>query len=164
MLVNLPQFSHSPEALMHLTRRKAFLLLAISLAACTESTAPRTVSAEFRLNDINGRTLPTYQAATPGLTATIITGNLTLDNAGQAVMIEQRQQFDGTDITLSTTYKYEIRGNEIVFSMLQPCPANANCVAPPKGAMSPITGQIALEIGLFGSEPIIYNFYRLMLD
>jgi hypothetical protein len=143
---------------MHLIGRNYLILLAVSLAACTDSTAPERLTARFVLNDINGRVLPTYQAPTPGLTPTILSGTLTLDNSGQAIIVEQRRLFDGTDITLTTNYTYEIKGSSIVFSMLEPCPPNANCIAPPIGTYNRLTGRVDLEIGRFGTEPIVYHY------
>jgi hypothetical protein len=143
---------------MHLIGRNALILLAIPLAACSESTAPERLTAQFVLNDINGRALPTYQAATPGNTATILSGTLTLDNSGQATMVEQRRELDGTEITLTMNYAYEIKGTSIIFSMLEPCPIDASCMSPPTGTYSRLTGRVDVEIGRFGDEPIVYHY------
>ena len=140
---------------MNLIGRKALILLAIPLAACTESTAPERLTAQFVLNDINGRALPTYLSPTPGLTPTILSGTLTLDNSGQAIMVEQRRQFDGTDITLTTNYTYEIKGSSIVFAPLEPCPPNANCVGAPSGTYNRLTGRIELQLA---NGPILYHY------
>ncbi|MFL5638505.1 MAG: hypothetical protein ACJ78M_03960, partial [Gemmatimonadaceae bacterium] len=120
------------------------------------------VTGRFTLSDINGRSLPTYQAATPGLTAMIIHADLELDDAGHATWIEDRLQFDGTPVTYTTNYTYEIRGAEVEFET-QPCPPNAICAGPPHGTISPITGDLDVEIGRFESLPIIYHFRRLAL-
>jgi len=114
------------------------------------------MSAAFALNDIDGRPLPTYIAATPGLTPTILSGSLSLAESGEAEMTEHRTEWNGVDATYTVNYAYEIRNNEIIFSMLQPCPSNANCVAPPKGTIS--LGRIALEIGRLDNRPILYNY------
>jgi len=143
---------------MRLTRWNAFVLLSVSLAACHDSTGPRTVSAAFALNDIDGRPLPTYIAPTPGLTPTIVSGLLILDETGQAIMTENRIDWNGVDATYTANYAYEIRGEQVIFSLLQPCPPNANCVSPPKGTIT--IGGLALEIGRLDNQPILYN-YRL---
>jgi hypothetical protein len=148
---------------MHLTSRQTFLLLALSVIACRDTNAP-TIDRQYVLNDINGRALPTYFAITPGPTTTIVTGSLALDKNGEAFMLEERQQSDGSITPFISIYNYKISGNQIVFSMLQPCPANANCVAPPTGTISPSTGRIALEVARFDTESIIYDFQPLLLD
>jgi hypothetical protein len=140
---------------MRLIRWNAFVLLAVSLA-CHDSTGPRTISAAFALNNIDGRPLPTYIAPTPGLTPTVVSGLLILDETGQAVMTENRIEWNGVDATYTVNYAYEIRGDQITFSMLQPCPPNATCLAPPKGTIS--FGRLALEIGRLGNQPILYNY------
>jgi len=141
---------------MRLTRLNAFVLLAVSLAACNDSTGPRTVSALFVLNDIDGRQLPTYIAATPGLTPTILSGTLSLAESGEAVMTEHRSEWNGVDATYTANYAYEIRGNQLTLLTLQPCPPNANCVAPPKGTI--FLGRVALEVGRLDNQPILYNY------
>jgi hypothetical protein len=145
---------------MRLTRWNAFVLLAVSLAACSDSTGPRTVSAEFVLTDIDGRPLPTYIAPTPGLTPTVVSGLLSLTESGEAVITEHRIEWNGAEVTYIAHYAYEIRDNQIQFLMLQPCPPNANCIAPPKGTIT--GGHLAVEIGRLDNQPILYNYYQLL--
>jgi len=149
---------------MHLTCRKAVVLFAIAFVGCHESTAPKTISAEFRLNDINGRPLPTYEAPTPGRTVTVLGGSLALEPTGVATIIEEREQPDGTPYVLAGTYTYQIDGNDVSFTRSRPCPIEFECLPTPHGTISPVTGGLALEVGQFGTTPIIYNFAPLLLD
>src|SRR6266571_1627436 len=148
----------APEVLMRLPCQKALLLLAVSTIACHDSSRPTqpTVFAQFVLNDINGRALPTYPAPTPGLTPTIVSGSLTLDNSGKAVVSEHRIEWNGVETTNTVTYIYKINGTDIEFELSPPCPINAICVAPPKGTIT--TTGVSLEIGRFDSQAIVYNY------
>ena len=110
---------------MRLSRRKAFLLLLVSSIACSDSTGPQTVSAVFRLQTIDGRALPTYIAATPGPSVTVISSSLILDKAGSAVVIEHRNEMLRGDVTDTTTYGYTIHGNRIEMGMV--CLAITTC-------------------------------------
>ena len=145
---------------MRLSCQKAFLLLAVSLLACRDTTANSAMPPRlFVLNDINGRALPTYLATTPGLTPTIVSGTFTLDRSGHASMTEHRIEFNGvaTDNTLNYTYK--ITGGTVQFEMVGLCPPAAVCAGPPLGTIS-ADGQ-TLTIAPFGGLTILYH-YRLV--
>jgi len=143
---------------MHLTGQKSLFLAVVFAFACTDSSGPGAVTARFELNDINGRPLPTYPAATPGLTPTILSSTLIFDQTGQATITEHRTEWNGIDATVVTKYTYRISDNEILFSYLIPCPPNANCIAPPKGTF--LLNRLSLEMGHLDSLVILYN-YRL---
>ena len=98
---------------MRLSRQKVFLLLLVSGIACSDSTGPETVSAFFTLQTIDGRALPTYIAATPGPTSTIISSSLNLDKTGKAAVIEHRDETFRGDVTDTTTYEYRLHGAQI---------------------------------------------------
>ena len=147
---------------MRLLSRNVFLL-SLSLAfviSCRDSSGPATVSARFELNDIDGRALPTPPAFTPGLTPTILSSTITLDEAGNAAVTVHRTEWDGRDVTSTSDYTYKITGSRIEFAS-PPCPPNANCVIPPKGTL--LFGRLSLEMGHVNSDPILYN-YRLAND
>jgi hypothetical protein len=119
---------------MRLSRQKVSLLLLVSGIACSDSTSPNTVSAFFRLQTIDGRALPTYVAATPGPTSTIISSSLTLDETGTAVVIEHRNEMLRGDVTDTTTYGYTIHGNQIEMGMvclaITTCPFRTGTISP----------------------------------
>ena len=144
---------------MRLSCQKAFLLLLVSTIGCHDSTAPLALPAQFNLENINGRQLPTYFSPTPGLTPTIVWASLTLDNAGKAVMIEHRLAFDGTETTITNTLDYRIKGNQIEIGSFEPCAPNANCAANFIGTISgEALSLIIVQISIDGS--ITYNYRK----
>ena len=141
---------------MRLSSQKVLLLLAISAIACRDTTAPATITRQFFLNDINGRTLPT-DLETPGLAVTIVSGSLVLDNAGTAVITESRIDTDGVARTSTLSYKYRINGSQLIFEVS--CPPYALCVGPPAGTIS--ADGLAVEIDQFGASGIKYEYRAL---
>jgi hypothetical protein len=138
---------------MHLSRKSVFFVAIASTLACHDSTAPRTVSAQFVLNDIGGRALPTYLSATPGLTPTIVSNTLTLYKDGTAKTTEHRVEWNGVENTYTWQNTYTITGNQIEF--VYNCPPNADCIAPPRGTI--VGNRLVLDVS-GGSGAIIYNY------
>ena len=145
----------APEVLMRLPCQKALLLLAVSAIACHDSSGPTqpTVFAQFVLNDINGRALPTYLAGTPGLTPTIVSNTLILYKDGTAKTTERRVEWNGVDHTYIWKNTYTRTGIEIEFAYH--CPPAAMCIAPPHGKI--IGNRLSLDVS-GGSGAIIYNY------
>ena len=142
---------------MRLSCQKLFPLLLVATIACRDATAPLTLPAQFNLENINGRPVPTFFSPTPGLTPTILSASLTLDNAGKAVMTEHRREFDGTETTITNTFDYRIKGNQIEIGSFQPCPPNANCIGTLKGTISgEALSLTVVAISIDGS--IVYNY------
>src|SRR5204863_6181420 len=83
------------EVFMRLISQKAFLLFVLSALACSDTGGPGAVRARFDLDNIDGRSLPTYPAATPGLTPTILSNTVILNDDGHAAIIEHRTQWNG---------------------------------------------------------------------
>ena len=144
---------------MRLSCQKAFVLALALTLGCHDSTAPLVLSAQFELENINGRQLPTYFFATPGLTATILSAGLTLDDGGKAVMTEHRQEFDGTETTYTNTFDYRIKDTKIEIGRFEPCPPNANCVGIRSGTIAGSTLTLLMQTTNLG--PIIYT-YRIV--
>ena len=140
---------------MRMRCKKAILLLALTIA-CRETNGPATANARFELSNIDGRQLPTYPAVTPGLTPTILSSTVTLYKDGTAAITEHRTEWNGADATSTLTYTYQIAGNQIAFEMSPPCPANALCVAPPKGTI--LGPLLSLEMGRINTYVIHYNY------
>jgi len=119
---------------MRLRRQKAFLVLVLATVACTGPSEPASISAQFILTDVDGRTLPAGSppsVGTPG--PTVVSGTMTLDLGGTAVTAEDRINSDGTRVTLTTHYVYTIKDAQITFAYAFPCPINAICAPPPTG-------------------------------
>ena len=143
---------------MRLVSQRVFLLALAFVMSCRDSSGPATVSASFELTDIDGRSLPTPPAFTPGLTPTILSSTVTLDASGNATMVEHRTEWNGADATSTTHYTYKITDSRIEFETSPPCPPNAMCAGPPSGTL--FLGRMSLVMGHVNSDPIIYN-YRL---
>jgi len=141
---------------MRLPCQKALFLI-ISTIACHNSTGPRTIDAQYALQTINDRQLPTYLAPTPGPTATIFWSTLTLDKAGKAVMAEHRRvEPPLTEGTYTYTYDYRINGNLIEIGSFQPCPANANCAPNRVGTIFGSTLRLSINPG--SQFHIVYEY------
>jgi hypothetical protein len=143
---------------MRLPCQRAFLLLVVSAIACNDATGPVSLPAQFELVNINGRALPTPLAFTPGLTPTILSASLRLDDSGRVVMTENRTLFDGTPSTSTLTLDYKINGNDIEVGCLRGAPIT--CVSTHfTGTISRTTLSLTMvAVSIDGS--ITYN-YRL---
>ena len=142
---------------MRLRCQKAFLLVLLSTLACSDSSGPATISGRFELNDIDGRSLPTPPAFTPGLTPTILSGTVALDGAGDAVISEHRTEWNGADATSSSPFTYTITGSRIQLDCV-PAGVDGLCDLHWQGTL--VLGQLSLIRGYVNSDPIIYH-YRL---
>ncbi|MFL5463948.1 MAG: hypothetical protein ACJ770_12410 [Gemmatimonadaceae bacterium] len=138
---------------MRLFCRPALLAAVVSMLACHSLAAPPALPADFALKDIDGRSLPTYVSWFPE-SPTVISATVHLDGLGTATITEHRLQMAGGDVTVTSSYTYAISGNAITFNF--DCPANANCVAPPKGTIS--GSRLSLDMSGGGSHRIFYNY------
>lgn len=143
---------------MPLGRLRALVSLVCLAIACTSPSEPGSFTARFELSDINGRSLPTYQVATPGLTPTILSSTIVFDQTGVAKFTDHFTTSDGRDVTNVLNYTYSLSGNEILFAPVTPCPPNANCIAPPTGTL--LANRLSVRIGQYGSVVILYNYMR----
>ncbi len=142
---------------MRLSCQKVSLLVFASAIACHNATGPSTISAHFVLQSINGRPLPTYLAATPGPTATIISSSLTLDETGKAVIVEHRDDMFVGERTYTSTTSYTIRGLQIeIFA--EPCLAyvGANCAENRVGKI--LNDRLNLIINPSSDFQIVYEY------
>jgi hypothetical protein len=141
---------------MRLSRQPAFLLLFAATIGCHDTTGPIRIPTQFVLENINGRPVPTFLLATPGLTPTILWASLTFEEAGKAVMSEHRRAFDGTETTITNTFDYRIHGNQVEVGSFTPCAPNANCIGTYKGTIAGVTLSLTITLSIDG--PIIYNY------
>lgn len=148
---------------MHLSCKKALPLLFLSALACRDSTGLVRLTAQFQLANINGRPVPTYLSPTPGLTPTILSASLTLDNSGKVVITEHRREWNGTETTTTNTLDYRINDNRIDIGCFQPLPdipgvgvGTFACIASYTGTISGIT--LSLIVGPPSNGSIIYNY------
>ena len=138
---------------MRLSCQKALCLVALVTISCTDSSGPKTAAMQFALENINGRSLPTYLAPTPGATPTIISNTLILYKDGTAATTEHRIDWDGTERTVTYQQHYTIKGAIIEFAY--DCPPGADCIAPPRGTI--VGNHLALDVS-GGAGSIIFNY------
>ena len=80
---------------MPLSCKGVFLVLLVSTMACRGLSEPATIAADFVLDNINGRPLPTFVSPIPE-TPSIISATLHFDVSGRVVMTElQRDIIQG---------------------------------------------------------------------
>ena len=138
---------------MHVFRKTAVLVAIVSTFACHDAAGPPPLPADFVLDNINGRSVPTYWMPIPE-SPTVISSTLHLDGAGNATLTEHRVQMTAPgDFTATSTFTYTISGNQIAFGYS--CPPNAQCVAPPRGIIS--GSHLSLDMS-GGSGAIVYNY------
>ncbi len=140
---------------MHLSRQKISLLVLASTIACSDSTGPRTVSAHFVLQSIDGRVLPTYLAATPGPSTTIFSSTLTLDRSGNAVITEHRDDMLIGERTYTSTTTYTINGSQIEIAG-QACLVYPDCIGRRAGTI--FYNRLNLTINPRMDFPIVYEY------
>jgi hypothetical protein len=115
-------------------RQKLFLLLAFVVVACTDPSAPGSISAHFGLTDVDGHLLPAVAPSGTGTAGpTILSGTLSMDQAGGAIITQDWIESGGNRYTVTNNYVYTIKNSRIEFADAIPCPIDAICVGPPTG-------------------------------
>ena len=144
---------------MHLSCKSVFVAAMLATFGCNDVAAPPNLPAGFTLEDISGRPLPTFISPIPE-GPTIVYAHLQLTADGKATLAEARHEMTGGDVVFTTTYTYQINGNQIQFDYDPPCPPNALCAAPPRGTIS----GSRLTLAMYGANSgVVYNF-RLVTD
>jgi hypothetical protein len=110
--------------------------------------------ANFLLDNVDGRSVPTYVTPIPE-SPTIISSTLHFDFDGRATLTEHLVQM-GSDITQTRTYTYTIKGGQIDFALSPPCPIDADCVGAPKGIM--VGSHLLLDMSATGTGDIVYGY------
>ncbi|MFL5502250.1 MAG: hypothetical protein ACJ79Q_13550 [Gemmatimonadaceae bacterium] len=146
---------------MPLFCQKRFLLLAFAAIACTDPSAPGAISARFELTDVDGHMLPAASppgTGTPG--STIVSGTMSLDRAGGAIISEDRIDSGGTHYTISSSYLYTITNSTIAFDYARVCPSNANCPMLPAGQI--LDNGLRVLISYPPDSPFQFYTYRTL--
>ena len=141
---------------MRLFCQKFSPLLLVLTIACHDSTAPLTIPAQFELENINGRQLPTSYS-TQGLT--ILSATLTLDNGRAALLVERLQASGGIEFTFTSILSYSIDSDQIkITGLFEPCDPSANCATTTRtGTISDQT--LSLIVAAFSIDgSIVYNY------
>jgi hypothetical protein len=110
--------------------QKAALLVAVAIISCTGPSEPSSISAHLILTDVDGHALPAV-TGTPG--QTLVSGTMSLDQAGGAITSEDWVDSGGMHYVLTTGYTYTIRNSGITFDYARPCAPSTPCPPPPTG-------------------------------
>ena len=141
-----------------LSKRKITLvLLAATGLACTDPSEPSTLSAAFDLIDVDGQPVPATSAPGAGTSAvTVVSGTMTLDRLGVAIITEDRAQQTGS-VTVRYNYLYRVNNANIEFSEAVPCPTNTICTTPPSGEI--VDNTIRVRLVFQTPSPFqVYNY------
>jgi hypothetical protein len=140
---------------MRLSCQKFSLVLFLLAIACSDPAGPDTVLARFELQSINGRSLPTYLAVTPGPSATIFSSTITLDKSGKAVITEHRDDMLIGERTYTYTTTYTIDGLTLNIAG-QTCLAYPDCIGPRVGRL--VNTRLNVTINPASDFPIVYEY------
>src|SRR3954468_14339948 len=136
---------------MRLFCQKAFLLAVVGSLACKDVSSPPGFPADYILDNINGRALPTFVSPIPEV-ATIVSAELHLDGAGSVLMIEHERDLTRGDVTVVNTLDYRIVGTSIEIGCLRHEPVL--CIAHYTG----VIGENGLSLTIVPNEPVVYNY------
>jgi hypothetical protein len=137
---------------MRLVCQKAFLLAVVTLACHDPSTAPPPPFSGFTLDNINGRTLPTFVSPIPE-GPTILSGTLFLDGSGKVVVTERGRDINQGDFFTTDTLDYRITGDKIEIGCFRPYPAIKVCAA----SFGTISGT-TLSLTVDPRQPLVYTY------
>lgn len=131
---------------MRLSRRTiGFLVFALTLG-CRDTTGPKTISAVFVLQSVNGQPLPAVVFSEAGRTRTVVSSILRLDQEGRAFITESdTENLQGVVSSqfFLATLEYRLHGSHIEIGSFTPCPPNALCAANATGII--LNGMLSLN-------------------
>jgi hypothetical protein len=137
---------------MRLVCQKAFFLALVVTLACHEVSGPPPFPADYVLDNINGRALPTFVSPIPE-GPTIVSAELHLDGAGRAEMTEHRHDINQGDLIVFQDLDYRITGTGIEIGCLRVHSATAQC-PDYVGTISEST----LSLSIIPNQPVVYNY------
>jgi hypothetical protein len=138
--------------------RLSILVVAI-VVGCSGSTEPLQLDGTYKLKDIDGRTLPTPPAFTPGLTPTVVSSVVAFEPNGTATLSDHLIEWNGVDQVVTSSYTYTVRGFDISFDVA-PCPIGAICALPSGVQISGkiVGSELLLIRGHVNQDPIVYHY------
>jgi hypothetical protein len=142
-----------PEVPLRLICQKAFLLALVVTLACHDTSGPPPFPADFELDNINGRALPTFVSAIPEA-PTITFASLRLDAAGRAVMTEHQRDINQGDLIVVHSLDYRVIGNSIEIGCLRAHPATMLCDTSYAGTIS----ESAVSLTMVQNRAVVYNY------
>jgi hypothetical protein len=138
---------------MRLDCKGVFLTVLVSTLACRSVSEPARIAADFVLDNINGRPLPTFVSPIPEAPS-IVSATLHFDRSGKVVTTELQRDMSQSEVSVTYTLDYRISGNRVEIGCFGPDSASALCVA---GFSGTISGDgLSLTIG--ADQSVIYNY------
>src|SRR3979411_599849 len=104
---------------MPLSCKGVFLVLLVSTMACRGVSEPATIAADFVLDNVNGRPLPTFVSPIPE-PPSIISATLHFDTSGSVLMTELQRDIIQGEVTTTHTLDYVISGNSVEIGCFRP--------------------------------------------
>src|SRR4051812_5224094 len=99
---------------MRLFFQKVFFLVVVFSLACNDVSSPLAFPADFALDNISGRPLPTFYSPIPEA-PTIVSASIHFNRNRTAVITEHQRDINQQDVSVSGTLGYSITANHIVF-------------------------------------------------
>ena len=138
---------------MFVSRKSVSIVLLVSTLACRSISEPATIAADFVLDNIDGRPLPTFVSPVPE-TPSIISATLHFDRSGKVVSSELQRDMTQGEVRVTYTLDYKISGYTVVIGCLGPASASALCAVGFSGTIS-VDGQ---SLALSPNQSVVYNY------
>jgi hypothetical protein len=138
---------------MRLSYNRVSIVLLVSTLACRSVSEPGGIAADFVLDNINGRPLPTFVSPVPE-TPSIISATLHFDRSGKVVSSELQRDMTQGVVRVTYTLDYKISGNTVVIGCLDPASASALCAVGFSGTIS----SDGLSLTLSPGQSVVYNY------
>ena len=137
---------------MLLSCKGVSLVVLVSTLACRSVSEPGRITADFVLDNINGRPLPTFVSPIPE-TPSILSATLHFDGSGRVVMTERLRDMIRGEVTETNTLDYRFSGNMMEIGCFRPVPANLLCLS----YAGTISGD-RLSLAFVPTQSVIYNY------
>ena len=138
---------------MRLSCKRVSIVLLVSTLACRSVSEPARIAADFVLDNINGRPLPTFVSPIPE-TPSIVSATLHFDRSGKVVSSELQRDMSQSEVRVTYTLDYRISGNRVDIGCFGPNSTSALCVA---GFSGTISGD-GLTLSISPGQSVIYNY------
>lgn len=142
---------------MRLARLKVAFVVAAAAIGCSDATGPTTIPGVFVLQAVNGRPLPVEIGLGIGGPPVLLSGTLTLNADGTAVVVERTRLATGAETTSTGVLGYELDGHNIFFVSSNCTGAPSICV-PVKGVL--VNSSLSLRV-VPGPDGFTYLYHRL---
>jgi hypothetical protein len=138
---------------MRLSCKRVSIVLLVSTLACQSVLEPTRIAADFVLDNINGRPLPTFFSPIPEMPS-IVSATLHFDRSGKVVSSELQRDMTQGEVRVTYTLDYKIFGNRLEIGCFGPDSASALCAV---GFSGTISGD-GLTLTISPDQSVIYNY------